>query len=151
VWVMSDPPGMLPLFRLPGLIARPSEIVFVVEGEKCVCELEMLGFLVTTSAHGAKSPHKTDWQPLAGRQVAILPDNDTEGRAYAQTVAEILMQLSPAAVVKIVELPGLAEKGDCADWLDAREKQTPEDISAELLAVVKNAAVTSQIQSDKGE
>jgi len=150
-WVMSDPPGMLPLFRLPELIARQSEIVFLVEGEKCVCELETLGFLVTTSAHGAKSPHKTDWHPLAGREVVILPDNDKEGRTYAQTVAEILMRLSPPAVVKIVELPGLPEKGDCVDWLDARVGRTPEDITAELLAVVKNAAVTRQIQSDEGE
>ena len=74
-WVMSDPPGKLPLFHLPQLIARPSEVVFIVEGEKCACELATLGLLVTTSAHGAKSRQKTDWQPLAGREVVILPDN----------------------------------------------------------------------------
>ena len=67
-WVMSDPPGKLPLFRLPDLIARPNELVFVVEGEKCVCELETLEVLVTTSAHGANAAHKTDLQPLAGRK-----------------------------------------------------------------------------------
>ena len=72
---MSDPPGKLPLFHLPQLIARPSEVVFIVEGEKCACELATLGLLVTTSAHGAKSRQKTDWQPLAGREVVILPDN----------------------------------------------------------------------------
>ena len=110
-WIMSDPPGKLPLFRLPELIARPSELVFIVEGEKCACELATLGLLVTTSAHGAKSAHKTDWQPLAGREVVILPDNDAEGRAYAQTVAGILNRLSPPAVVRIVELPGLPSKG----------------------------------------
>ena len=90
-WIVKDPPGKLPLFRLPELIARKSERVFVVEGEKPVCELATLGLLVTSSAHGAKSAHKTDWQPLAGREVVILPDNDAEGRVYAQTVAGILI------------------------------------------------------------
>lgn len=140
-WVMSDPPGKLPLFHLPDLLARPRELVLNVEGEKCVCELAPLGLLVTTSAHGANSAHKTDWQPLAGREVVILPDNDEDGRAYSQTVAGILLQLSPPAVVRIVELPGLLPKGDCVEWLDPRDGQTPEDITAELLELVKNAEV----------
>jgi Protein of unknown function (DUF3987) len=138
-WVMSDPPGKLPLFRLPELIARRSERVFVVEGEKSACELATLGLLVTTSAHGAKSAHKTDWQPLARREVVILPDNDADGRGYGQSVAGILNRLSPPAVIKIVELPGLPAKGDCVDWLDARDAQMPEDITAELLALVQKA------------
>ena len=145
-WVMSDPPGKLPLFGLPGLIrpnllAGPNEQVFVVEGEKCVCELETIGLLVTTSAHGAESADKSDWQPLAGREVVILPDNDTRGRTYAWTVAAILNRLSPPSVVKIVELPGLPEKGDCVDWLDARDSQTPEDIRTELLSLVAKTEV----------
>jgi hypothetical protein len=131
-WVMSDPPDALPLFRLPELLARSNERVFIVEGEKCVCELETLELRVTTSAHGAKSAHKSDWQPLAGRDVVILPDNDSEGRAYAQTVAQILSRLSPPAAVQIVELPDLPSKGDCVDWLEARHGQTPEDILAEI-------------------
>src|SRR5262249_38829067 len=105
-WVISDPPGKLPLFHLPELLARLSEPVFDVEGEKCACELATLGLLVTTSAHGSESAHKTDWKPLAGREVVILPDNDAGGRTYAQTVAGILNRLSPPAVVKIIELPG---------------------------------------------
>jgi putative DNA primase/helicase len=86
-WTAKDPPGKLPLFRLPELLARPQERVFVVEGEKCASELATLGLLVTTSAHGAKSAHKSDWQPLAGREVVPLPDNDSDGQAYGQTAA----------------------------------------------------------------
>src|SRR4029450_2981972 len=97
----ADPPSKLPLFRLPELIARTGELVFIVEGEKSACELATLGLLVTTSAHGAKSANKTVWQPLAGREIVILPDNDAEGRAYAQTVARILSRLSPPAEVRI--------------------------------------------------
>jgi hypothetical protein len=149
-WVMSDPPGKLPLFRLPELIARPNERVFIVEGEKCACDLATLGLLVTTSGHGAESAHKTDWSPLAGRECVILPDNDAGGRTYAQTDAGILNHLSPLAVIKIVELPGLPEKGDCVDWLDARDSQTPEDITAELLALVKNAKATHKAENREG-
>ena len=152
-WIVKDPPGKLPLFRLPELIARKSERVFVVEGEKPVCELATLALLVTTSAHGAKSAHKTDWQPLAGREVVILPDNDAEGRVYAQTVAGILTRLSPPAEVRIVELPGLPPKGDCVEWLEARDAQTPEDIVAELDSLILEAEksekpLTSKAKSD---
>jgi len=35
-----------------------------------------IGLLSTTSAHGAKSAAKTDWQPLADRECIILPDAD---------------------------------------------------------------------------
>jgi hypothetical protein len=140
-WIGKDPPGKLPLFRLPELIARPDERVFVVEGEKCACELATLGLLVTTSAHGAKSAHKSDWQLLGGREVVILPDNDPEGHAYASTIAGILTRSSPPAEVRIVDLPGLPPKGDCVDWLDARDAQTPEGIRAELLDLLKNAEV----------
>ena len=148
-WIVKDPPGKLPLFRLPELIARKSELVFIVEGEKRVCELATLGLLVTTSAHGAKSAHKTDWQPLAGREVVILPDNDAEGRVYAQTVAGILTRLSPPAEVRIVELPGLPPKGDCVDWLEARDARTPEEITAVLLGLVKNAEVIREAEKGK--
>jgi len=150
-WIVKDPPSKLPLFRLPELIARLGERVFIVEGEKCACELAALKLLVTTSAHGAKSATKTDWQPLAGHEVVILPDNDAEGRAYAQTVARILSRLSPPAKVRIVELPGLPPKGDCVDWLDARDARTPEEITAELLGLVTNTEVIREAVSGKSE
>jgi Protein of unknown function (DUF3987) len=150
-WIAKDPPGKLPLFRLPELIARPGERIFHVEGEKCASDLATLGSLVTASAHGANSAHKSDWQPLAGREVVILPDNDAEGRAYAQTVAQILSRLSPPAAVRIVELPGLPSKGDCVDWLDARDSQTSEAITAELLALVKNAEVIRDARNGKSD
>ncbi len=149
-WIVADPPGKLPLFRLPELIARPGELVFIVEGEKCACELATLGLLVTTSAHGANSAHKTDWQPLAGREVVILPDNDAEGRGYAHTGAAILNRLSPPAAVRIVKL-FVRAKGDCVDWLDARDARTPEEITAELLGLVKSAGVIREAVKGKSE
>jgi Family of unknown function (DUF5906) len=131
-WIMKDPLGKLPLFGLHELIARKHERVFIVEGEKNACDLATLGLLVTTSAHGAKCAQKTDWEPLAGRDVVILPDNDEDGQLYPQTIAQILSGLSPAATVQIVNLPDLPPKGDCSDWLERRDAQLPEDIQAEL-------------------
>ena len=61
----------------------------------------------------------TDWSTLAGRDVAIFPDNDADGRKYARTVAGILQALEPPARVRIVELPGLEAKGDIADFIEA--------------------------------
>src|SRR5205823_554397 len=141
----------LPLFRLPELLEKPSDRIFVVEGEKCACELATLGVLITTSAHGGKCAGKTDWGPLAGREVIILPDNDGEGRRYAQTVTGIVSRLSPPAMVKILELPGLPEKGDCVDWLDARDAQTPEDVRRELLRLVDRAEVIEASQTNADE
>jgi putative DNA primase/helicase len=62
------------------------------------------------------------WMPeyndaLAGRDVVILPDNDKSGREHAAQVVAFLAGV--AASVKVVELPGLAPKGDVSDWLEA--------------------------------
>jgi hypothetical protein len=154
-WIIGDPPGKLPLFNLPKLLAPDlnpsSEPVFLVEGEKCVCRLEPLGFLVTTSAHGAKGARVTDWEPLAGRFVVILPDNDESGQTYEDTSASFLMQLSPRAMVKVVRLPGLPEKGDIEDWLDARDGKPTEETKAELLELVKNAKAAREPQKQSTE
>jgi putative DNA primase/helicase len=55
-------------------------------------------------------------ESLRGRTVVILPDNDEAGQHHAATVAAAL--LGVAASVRIVELPGLADKGDVTDWRD---------------------------------
>src|SRR5262249_34943710 len=54
---------------------------------------------------------------LAGRDVLILEDNDETGRKKALEAAAALH--GTAKTVRIVQLPGLPEKGDVSDWLDA--------------------------------
>ena len=44
---------------------------------------------MTTPAHGAKSPQKTDFSPLAGRTVVIATDNDAPGESYGDVVCEL--------------------------------------------------------------
>lgn len=114
-WRLGDPPGKLPLYNLPEI--ENAESVVVVEGEKCCDIVRQLGLAATTSSHGSKCAAKTDWSPLAGKTVIIIPDNDEPGESYAIAVAFILTGLNPKATVKILRLP-LTEKGhDIEEWL----------------------------------
>lgn len=144
MWTAGDPPGKWPLFGLPRLKAN-NQLVVVCEGEKAASAGIELGFVATTSAHGAKSWAKTDWSPLAGREVAIIPDNDEAGRAMANEVADHLLKLSPPARVWIVELPGLPPKGDLVEFIEAHKGQDDATIRTEILRLIGAApCVTSE-------
>lgn len=115
-WKMT---GARPVpYRLPELIrSDPAATRFIVEGEKDADRLRKLGLVATTNIGGAGS-----WKPefashLLGAKVAVLADNDAAGRKHAVDVATSLV--GAAASVKIIELPGLPEKGDVSDWLNA--------------------------------
>jgi putative DNA primase/helicase len=126
-WFIGDPPGQLPLYNLPAIFSAPaSEPVFVCEGEKCADAGKSIGLLCTTSSHGAESPKRTDWLPLKGRNVVILPDNDKPGRTYAQAVASLLNNI--AMSIKIVPLPGLLEKGNLYDYVEALDGKESAEI-----------------------
>ena len=103
--------------------------VYVCEGEKDADNVATVGFLTTTNAGGARSKWREDYnQFFAGFDVVILPDNDEAGRVHAQHVAANLAPLAHA--VRIVELPGLAKKGqDVTDWIHAT-KRTDDDLTA---------------------
>jgi hypothetical protein len=103
------------LYRLPEVLKAGA--VFIVEGEKDADALAALALTATTSPGGAGA-----WRPeyadsLTGKTVYILPDNDEPGRAYALAVARSLVE--KAGSVRIVELPGLAPKGDVSDFIAA--------------------------------
>lgn len=105
----------LTLYRLPELDkADPGDVVWWVEGEKCCEDLERRGLVSTTSGN-ADSWNDSFARFLKDRVVVILPDNDTKGRAHAEAVARGLDGI--ASHVKVVHLPGLAEKQDVYDWL----------------------------------
>src|SRR5262249_48959245 len=112
-------PEPRPLYRQPDLAA--AERVVVCEGEKAADAARSVGFVATTSAGGAQAAGKTDWRPLAGKEVVILPDNHVPGHKYADDVAGILAKLTPAPVVRILDLaehaPELPDGGDIADML----------------------------------
>jgi hypothetical protein len=106
------------LYRLPELLAsNPEETVYVVEGEKDAEKLASLGLTATTNPQGAKKWREEYTAVLEGRHVAIIPDNDTEGREHAEAVAAALSVV--ARSVRVVALPDLPQKGDVSDWLNA--------------------------------
>lgn len=119
-WYWSTAGADLVLYRLPELLAAdPTLPVFIVEGEKDVDRLAELGIVATCNPMGAgKWTHPGYSDALRGRVCVVLPDNDPAGRAHADGVGSVLLRGS-AACVKVMALPGLPERGDVSDWLDA--------------------------------
>ena len=106
------------LYKLPLLMqARPGDAVWLVEGEKDADRLGALGLLATTSPMGAGKWRDAYAETLRDLHVVILPDNDGKGQQHAQQAARSLHGI--AASVRVVELPGVPEKGDVSDWLAA--------------------------------
>jgi len=138
-WVLGGMPTPRPLYRLVELLKRREERVYVTEGEKAADAAGTLGLLATTSPHGAQSAAKADWRALAGRDVAILPDNDDAGRRYADDVARILLGLEPPATVRIVALPEIGAGGDLYDWLEHRDEVEPHTLRERLEKLVEAA------------
>jgi len=116
-WINDLKGVRLVLYRLPELLRRKSETVFVCEGEKDVHCLEAWGLLATCNPMGAGKWRAEYSESIRGRSVVILPDNDGAGRKHAAVIVSAL--LGVGASVRVVELPGLPEKGDVCDWRDA--------------------------------
>lgn len=135
-WRIGAMPTPRPLYNLTEL--EKAKRVLVCEGEKAAEAACALGFAATTSAGGSQAASKADWQPLAGKEVWILPDNDTSGRKYSDTVCSILTTLTPPPVIKVLELPRLLEGGDVVDWILAHgDAAEPDGMRAEIQAMAQ--------------
>ncbi|MES2000363.1 MAG: DUF927 domain-containing protein [Pseudomonadota bacterium] len=102
-WRWQGVPEPRPLYQLDKLAAAPDAPVIVCEGEKAADAAAVLfpDAIATTMLNGAQSPHKTDWQPLAGRVVWLWPDNDAAGQACMVAVAGLLTQAGAASVQRL--------------------------------------------------
>jgi putative DNA primase/helicase len=116
-WVWNLQGVRIVPYRLPELLdAIVSErTVFVVEGEKDADNLAKLNIVATCNAGGAGNWKAQHAAHLKGADVVIIPDNDDPGRHHAASVARSLKGI--ASRVRILELPGLAHKGDVSDWI----------------------------------
>ncbi len=125
-------PSALPLYRLPELLAAPADAdVLLVEGEKCADAARAAGYVAVSLAGGAEQrDFGQALDPLRGRQVFLMPDNDAPGRGLMQHVGAALTNI--AADVRVVELPDLPEKGDIADYL--ADGHTADDVRAAMAA-----------------
>lgn len=124
-------------YRLPELLRSNLDTrVFIVEGEKDVDALRGRGVIATTNPGGAGKWLAEYGEYFKDRRVAILPDNDPQvinadgspryhsdgrpvlpGQDHATDIAGQLRNI--AASIRVIMLPGLPEKGDASDWLDA--------------------------------
>ncbi len=123
------------LYRLPELLAdmreRPDDVVYICEGEKDTDAGRNRGLIATTNPNGAKAWRTTFTEHFGGRHVAVVMDNDVNGRERGRAITAALLPV--AASVVAIELPGLAINGDLSDWFDAGHS------AADLLALVDQA------------
>lgn len=132
VWSMQGVSRVL--FGLPAL--QGQLVVYIVEGEKDVLNLNAIGLVATTNAGGAgkwKDDYAHQLRNAAVEHVVILPDNDIPGRAHAARAAASCH--AAGLEVKVVELPELPAKGDVSDWLATGHTK------ADLVALVKAATL----------
>jgi hypothetical protein len=122
------------LYWLPEVLK--SDGVMIVEGEKDVENLRALGFTATTNAGGAGKWLPSYSDTLAGKKVFIFPDNDEAGRKHAENVAWSLY--GNAASIKVIEIPGLPNKGDVSDFIAGIGD--PETVGERLCIMAEGAA-----------
>jgi putative DNA primase/helicase len=104
-------------YRLPAVLK--AKVIFLPEGEKDVHTLEAWGLVASCNPGGAGSSslYKEWTDDFRDTHIVIPLDNDEAGRKHAAEKAAAL--LGSAASVRIVDLPGLAVKGDITDWRNA--------------------------------
>jgi KaiC/GvpD/RAD55 family RecA-like ATPase len=112
-WLLSLN-GAEPLpYRLPEV--AKAQLVFMAEGEKCVEALRYLKLTGSCNSGGAGKFKPELAQHFAGKDIGVTFDNDEPGRKHALQVARILKPVAKS--VRIVEISGLPEKGDIADFV----------------------------------
>lgn len=112
--VRPHAPAVRPLYRIKNIL-EASHVV-LCEGEKCADALASCGIEATTIMGGANAPlDKTDWTPLAGKQVTLWPDNDEPGRALMERVKPHLQAIG--CRISAVTATGKPERWDAADCI----------------------------------
>jgi putative DNA primase/helicase len=117
------------LYNLPAVLAAaPARTIFILEGEKDVDRATEMGLVATCNPGGSGKWEEQYSEALRGRRVVIVPDNDDAGRKHVQVVGSRLTGVADR--VRVLELPGLEEKGDFFDWAEAGGTK---EVIAELL------------------
>ena len=119
----SSPTPLYGLDLLPQLHSGPQ--LFIVEGEKVAAALQSLGFVAVTSMGGACSAHTADWTLLRDIppevDIVFLPDNDSAGLQYIQTIASILRDMGLQNPLWQVSIGVTSPGADVVDWLKAQD------------------------------
>lgn len=125
------------LYRLPEILK--SDYAILTEGERDVDRLVEIGLVATTNPGGANKWKNLQskygiGEPLAGKDIVIIPDNDTEGREDAQIKARCLRGI--AKTIKVLNIPDLPDKGDVSDFIEKYDDQ--EKANEQLCQMIEN-------------
>lgn len=101
------------IYRLPEVLN--SEWVLVLEGEKDCETARSLGLVGTCNHAGAGEWDDSYSRTLAGKNIVIIPDNDSPGREHAETVRKSVFPFAKS--VRVLDLPGVPPSGDLTDWV----------------------------------
>jgi len=140
-WTLYPTPEPRTLINLDQ-IAKSSGQIVIVEGEKAARagSITADGVTFTTWQGGTQAIDKTDFTPLAGRSVVIIPDHDAPGY---QAARELVAKLTGvASSIKTVIPPAdspdgwdIADKqwqpGELLAWCKANIGELPPDESAQ--------------------
>ena len=92
MWLPKGIEYARPLYRLPEILAAPVDATIrVVEGEKCVdaaLDAWPSKHVISCWAGGMKAWDRTDWKPLARRNVELLADGNEVGHAAHAGIGE---------------------------------------------------------------
>lgn len=102
-------------YNLPNVVK--ADMVWIVEGEKNVKDIETFGLVGSCNNGGAGNWQVKLAPHFRGKEIIILPDKDQAGENHANQVAWSLRQVAKS--IKIINLPNLPDKGDVSDWIAA--------------------------------
>lgn len=132
-WRFKVPPGLRPVYGLPGLLQFPDAACWFAEGEKAAEALHKLlpDHPILCWQGGSQAVEKSDYAPLAGRDCVIFPDYDLPGKKAAN---DLMKRLAAAGArsVRVLDVDRL-ERG-------AGEPLQPGDDAADLVACGWDAA-----------
>lgn len=92
LWAKKGLPDKRPLYRSQNLRAQPDKVVILSEGEKCADAVAeaLPGYVSISWMGGSNAVYKTDFSPLLGRDVIIVPDDDSAGKNAADALTQEL-------------------------------------------------------------
>ncbi|MDV6347295.1 DUF927 domain-containing protein [Nitrosomonas sp. Is35] len=132
-WRFKVPPGLRPVYGLPGLLQFPDAACWFTEGEKAAEALQKLlpDHPVLCWQGGSQAVEKSDYSPLARRDCVIFPDYDLPGKKAAN---DLMKRLTAAGArsVRVLDVDRLERA--------AGEPLQPGDDAADLVACGWDAA-----------
>jgi len=127
-WQYKAPPVPRSIYGRYSAASMPNAPVLIVEGEKCAdaAQEALPDVAVMTWSGGSNAVDKTDFSPLKGRDVTIMPDHDAPGAKAAATLVETLRKIG-ASSVRVINIQALLvdkighapNGGDIVDLIEA--------------------------------